>query len=72
MAFVEPTGAFEDDPNLTNTKFKGNPTKSFRSRTPLRVISELEQWVGHPPEAIRAMKEGLARLEQAGVEPADE
>ena len=65
---VEPTGAFEDDPNLTNMRFRGNPTKSFRSRAPLRVTSELEQWTGHPPDAIRAMKEGLARLEQQGVE----
>lgn len=69
---VEPTGAFEDDPNLTNMRFRGNPTKSFRSRAPLRVTSELEQWTGHPPDAIRAMKEGLARLEQQGVEPSDE
>lgn len=68
---VEPTGEIEDDPNLTNARFRGNPTKSFRSRAPLRVIAELEEWEGHPPEAIRAMKEGLARLEQAGVEPDD-
>ncbi len=69
---VEPTGEVEDDPNLTNMRFRGNPTKSFRSRAPLRVTGELEEWTGHPPEAIRAMKEGLARLEQAGVEPDDE
>lgn len=69
---VEPTGEIEDDPNLTNVRFKGNPTKSFRSRAPLRVIGELEEWTGHPPEAIRAIKERLARLEQEGVEPNDE
>lgn len=69
---VEPTGAIEDDPNLTNARFKGNPTKSFRSRSPLRVTGELTGWTGHPPEVIRAMKEGLARLDQAGVEPDDE
>jgi rifampin ADP-ribosylating transferase len=69
---VEPTGEIEDDPNLTNMRFRGNPTKSFRSRAPLRVTGELEEWTGHPPEAIRAMKEGLARLEQEGVEPDDE
>lgn len=69
---VKPTGEIEDDPNLTNMRFKGNPTKSYRSRAPLRVIGELEEWTGHPPEAIRAMREGLARLEQAGVEPDDE
>lgn len=69
---VEPTGEVEVDPNLTNMRFRGNPTKSFRSRAPLRVTGELEEWTGHPPEAIRAMKEGLARLEQEGVEPDDE
>lgn len=69
---VEPTGEIEDDPNLTNTRFKGNPTKSFRSRAPLRVTGKLEEWTGHPPEAIRAMKEALARLDQEGVEPDDE
>ncbi len=68
---VEPTGPVEADPNLTNAKFKGNPTKSFRSREPLRVIGELAQWEGHPPEQIAKMKEGLARLAQAGVAPED-
>jgi rifampin ADP-ribosylating transferase len=69
---VEPTGEIEDDPNLTNMRFRGNPTKSFRSRAPLRVTGELEQWKGHPPEAIRAMKDGLERLEREGVEPDDD
>jgi hypothetical protein len=69
---VEPTGEFEDDPNLTNMRFRGNPTKSFRSRAPLRVVGELQGWPGHPPEAIRAMKNGLARLETEGVEPDDD
>lgn len=68
---VEPTGAIEDDPNLTDMKFPGNPTKSFRSRAPLRVIGELEGWSGHPEEVVRAMKEGLARLEQAGIDADD-
>lgn len=58
---VEPTGPFEDDPNLTDKKFPGNITASYRSREPLRVIGELEQWTGHSPEQIAAMKEGLAR-----------
>jgi Rifampin ADP-ribosyl transferase len=66
---VEPTGLVEDDPNLTNARFKGNPTKSFRSRSPLRVIGELSEWKGHPPESIGRMKEGLARLSQHGVAP---
>lgn len=69
---VEPTGPVEPDPNLTNMKFRGNPTKSFRSRAPLRVTGEVEDWTAHPPEAIRAMREGLARLDQQGVEPDDE
>lgn len=69
---VEPTGEIEEDPNLTNARFKGNPTKSFRSRAPLRVTGEVEEWTGHPPETIRAMKEGIALLEQDGIEPDDE
>ena len=69
---VEPTGPIEDDPNLTNAKFRGNPTKSFRSRALLRVFGEYTDWQEHPPESIRAMKEGLARLEQAGVAPDDD
>ena len=68
---VEPTGPIEDDPNLTNTKFRGNPTKSFRSREPLRVIGEVTDWQGHAPEALKAMKDGLERLERLGVEPID-
>lgn len=68
---VEPTGEVEDDPNLTNARFRGNPTKSFRSRSPLRVTRELEKWTGHAPEKIHAMKEGLARLEREGVDPDD-
>ncbi len=64
-------GAFEDDPNLTNAKFRGNPTKSFRSRAPLRVTGELQGWTGHPAEVVRKMKEGLDRLEREGVEPND-
>ncbi|XKI48444.1 NAD(+)--rifampin ADP-ribosyltransferase [Altericista sp. CCNU0014] len=69
---VEPTGSIEDDPNLTNQKFQGNPTKSFRSREPLRVTSEIADWQGHSPEAIEAMKDGLERLERLGVEPIDD
>jgi hypothetical protein len=66
---VEPTGSIEDDPNLTNMKFRGNPTKSFRSREPIRVVGEIKDWQGHSAEAIKAMKDGLKRLEQADVEP---
>jgi rifampin ADP-ribosylating transferase len=63
---VEPTGAFEDDPNLTDKKFPGNPTLSYRSRDPLRVVGEVEQWQPHSPEQLQAMKDGLARLEAEG------
>lgn len=68
---VEPTGPIEDDPNLTDKKFPGNPTRSFRTRHPLRVVGELTGWAGHLPEQIQAMKEGLARLAEQGVEAID-
>jgi len=63
---VEPTGPFEDDPNLTDKRFPGNPTASYRSRDPLRVVGEVRQWQGHPPEQLDAMRAGLARLEAEG------
>ena len=59
---VEPTGPFEDDPNLTDKKFPGNITASYRSRDPLRIVGEVEDWVGHTSEQLQAMKDGLARL----------
>jgi len=69
---VEPTGPIEDDPNLTDKKFRGNPTKSFRSREPLRVTGEGTDWQGHSPEALQAMKDGLEQLERLGIEPIDD
>ena len=63
---VEPTGPFEDDPNLTDKKFPGNPTQSYRSREPLRVIGEAAEWQGHSPEQIQQMKDALARMEAEG------
>ncbi len=63
---VEPTGAFEDDPNVTDKRFPGNPTQSFRSREPLRIISELQDWVGHRPEQLQAMRKGLDDLKRNG------
>lgn len=63
---VEPTGEFEDDPNVTDKKLPGNPTQSFRSREPLRVVGELDDWIGHPPEKLQAMRDGLAALRQRG------
>jgi rifampin ADP-ribosylating transferase len=63
---VEPIGEFEDDPNVTDKRFPGNPTRSFRTREPLRVVGELVDWVGHSPERLRAMREGLATLQRQG------
>ena len=63
---VEPTGPFEDDPNLTDKKFPGNITASYRSTEPLRVIGEITEWTGHTPEQLQAMRDGLARLEAEG------
>ena len=57
---VEPMGAFENDPNVTDKKFPGNPTQSFRSLEPIRVVDELREWVGHPPAAVTAMRERVA------------
>lgn len=65
---VEPTGPIEDDPNLTDRKYPGNPTKSYRSRTPLRVAGEVTDWQGHSPEQLKTMKEHLERLKQLGIE----
>jgi rifampin ADP-ribosylating transferase len=64
---VEPTGEFEDDPNVTDKRFPGNPTQSFRSREPLRVVGELIDWVGHPPEQLQAMRDGIRAAQQAGT-----
>ena len=65
---VEPTGPIEDDPNLTDKKYPGNPTKSYRSRNPLRVSDEVTDWQGHSPEALEAMKERLEQLKRLGIE----
>ncbi|PWS29871.1 NAD(+)--rifampin ADP-ribosyltransferase [Pedobacter paludis] len=65
---VEPTGAYEDDPNLTDKKFPGNPTKSYRSLYPLRVIGEVSDWQGHSEEQLKVMKDHLEKLKQQGIE----
>jgi rifampin ADP-ribosylating transferase len=65
---VEPTGPIEDDPNLTDKKFPGNPTKSYRTRHPLRVTGEITDWKGHAPEQLQAMKDHLERLRAQGIE----
>ena len=65
---VEPTGPFEDDPNLTDKKFPGNPTKSYRTRHPLRIVGEVRDWQGHSPEQLKAMKDHLDRVKEQGIE----
>jgi rifampin ADP-ribosylating transferase len=69
---VEPTGPIEDDPNLTDKKFPGNPTKSYRSRHPLKVVGEVMDWQGHAAEQLKAMKDHLDRLKQQGIEAIEE
>jgi rifampin ADP-ribosylating transferase len=64
---VEPTGEFEDDPNVTDKKFPGNPTRSYRSLEPLRVVGELRAWVGHSPEKLQGMLDGLDALRRQGA-----
>jgi rifampin ADP-ribosylating transferase len=64
---VEPTGGFEDDPNVTDKRFPGNPTQSFRSREPLRVVGELVDWVGHSEEKMQVMRHGLDALKRQGA-----
>lgn len=65
---VEPTGPIEDDPNLTDKKFPGNPTKSYRSEHPFKVVGEVTIWQSHAPEQIKAMKDGLEKLKEQGIE----
>jgi hypothetical protein len=65
---VVPLGPFEDDPNVTDKKFPGNVTESYRTRDPLRVVGELDDWEGHDPEELRSMLERLARLREQGLD----
>jgi hypothetical protein len=69
---VEPVGAFEDDPNLTDKKFPGNPTKSYRTKDALRVVGEVSEWQGHSPEQLKTMHDHLARLKEQGIEAINE
>ena len=64
---VEPTGAIEDDPDLTDKKFPGNPTKSYRSTFPFKVVGEVTKWEGHLSEQVQAMKDALAKLKDRGI-----
>jgi rifampin ADP-ribosylating transferase len=69
---VEPTGPFEDDPNLTNKRFPGNPTQSYRSRNPFRIVGEVTDWKGHSSERLKEMRDHLENLKQRGVEAIEE
>jgi rifampin ADP-ribosylating transferase len=64
---VEPEGTLEDDPNVTDKKFPGNPTRSYRTREPVRIVGEITDWVGHSSEQLQAMRDGLADLERRGL-----
>lgn len=68
---VEPTGDYEDDPNLTDKKFPGNPTKSYRSKQPLKIVAEVVGWAGHSPEILNNMTENLKKLSAQGIKAID-
>jgi hypothetical protein len=69
---VEPTGPFTDDPNLTDKRFPGNPTKSYRSQDPLRIVGEVAEWQGHAPDVLQHMKDHIEKLKQQGLGPIDD
>ena len=69
---VEPTGKLEDDPDLTDKKFPGNPTKSYRSKQPFVVVGEVTIWKGHPAEQVKQMKDHLAKLQEQGITSVNE
>jgi Rifampin ADP-ribosyl transferase len=65
---VEPLGPFEDDPNVTDKRFPGNPTQSYRTRHPLRVVGEVVGWEGHDPQVLKGMLDHLALLREQGLD----
>ena len=69
---VEPTGEIEDDPDLTDKKFPGNPTKSYRSKQPFKVVGEVSIWKSHPAEQVKAMKDALEKLKEKGINSLNE
>lgn len=69
---VEPTGSIEDDPNLTDKRFPGNPTRSYRSRDPFRVVGEVTDWEGHSPERLKEMRDHLESLKRQGIDAIEE
>ncbi|WP_156426689.1 NAD(+)--rifampin ADP-ribosyltransferase [Mycobacterium sp. IS-3022] len=64
---VEPQGPVEDDPNVTDKKLPGNPTRSYRTREPVKIVGEITDWVGHSPQQLQAMRDGLADLQRRGL-----
>ncbi|HET9126847.1 MAG TPA: NAD(+)--rifampin ADP-ribosyltransferase [Propionibacteriaceae bacterium] len=69
---VEPLGTIEDDPNVTDKRFPGNPTRSYRTTEPLRVVEEVVGWDPPPPELIARMRAGAAELAELGIEAMDD
>ena len=65
---VEPTGLIENDPNLTDKKFPGNPTRSYRSKEPLRIVGEVLNWQGHSVEELQNMRDMIEALKAQGIE----
>ena len=65
---VEASGPFEDDPNVTNKKFPGNVTRSFRTRHPMRIVDEVQHWVGHNNEQLQVMLDNITRLRAQGLD----
>ncbi|MEV3903257.1 NAD(+)--rifampin ADP-ribosyltransferase [Mycobacterium sp. NPDC050551] len=65
---VEPEGELEDDPNVTDKKLPGNPTRSYRTREPVKIVGELTDWVGHSAEQLQSMRDGLADLRRKGLD----
>lgn len=69
---VEPVGEFKNNPNLTDQRFPGNPTRSYRTRQPLRVIEEVKDWEGHPQEVLQQVLNHLETLKEQGIEAINE
>ena len=69
---VRPTVTLEDDPNVTDKRFPGNPTRSYRTREPVEVVGEVVDWVGHRPEQLQAMRDSIADLERRGLAAIDD
>lgn len=64
---VEPTGNFENDPNVTDKKFPGNPTRSYRSQEPLKILGEVTDFIRQTPEQLQQWREKLAKIEKAEI-----